>query len=30
MKALDDLKLADNTVIIFTSDNGGVGGYGGH
>ncbi|PAW90054.1 MAG: aryl-sulfate sulfohydrolase [Pedosphaera sp. Tous-C6FEB] len=28
MKTLDDLKLADNTVIIFTSDNGGVGGYG--
>jgi arylsulfatase A-like enzyme len=27
MKALDDLKLADNTVVIFTSDNGGVGGY---
>ena len=27
MKALDDLKLADNTVLIFTSDNGGVGGY---
>ncbi len=28
MKALDDLKLADHTVLIFTSDNGGVGGYG--
>ena len=28
MKTLDDLKLADNTVLIFTSDNGGVGGYG--
>ena len=28
MKALDELKLADNTVLIFTSDNGGVGGYG--
>jgi arylsulfatase A-like enzyme len=28
MKMLDDLKLADNTVLIFTSDNGGVGGYG--
>lgn len=27
MKTLDDLKLADNTVLIFTSDNGGVGGY---
>ncbi|MBI3877051.1 MAG: sulfatase-like hydrolase/transferase, partial [Verrucomicrobia bacterium] len=27
MKALDDLKLADNTVLIFSSDNGGVGGY---
>ena len=27
MKALDDLKLADNTVLIFVSDNGGVGGY---
>jgi arylsulfatase A-like enzyme len=24
---LDELKLADNTVLIFTSDNGGVGGY---
>lgn len=28
MRTLDDLKLADNTVLIFTSDNGGVGGYG--
>lgn len=28
MKTLDDLKLADHTVLIFTSDNGGVGGYG--
>lgn len=27
MKTLEDLKLADNTVLIFTSDNGGVGGY---
>lgn len=27
MAALDELKLADNTVLIFTSDNGGVGGY---
>jgi len=27
MKTLDDLKLADHTVLIFTSDNGGVGGY---
>lgn len=27
MQALDDLGLADNTVLIFTSDNGGVGGY---
>lgn len=27
MKTLDDLELADNTVLIFTSDNGGVGGY---
>ncbi|MBM4027567.1 MAG: sulfatase [Planctomycetes bacterium] len=27
MKTLDDLKLADRTVLIFTSDNGGVGGY---
>jgi arylsulfatase A-like enzyme len=24
---LDELKLADNTVVIFASDNGGVGGY---
>lgn len=27
MDVLDELKLADNTVLIFTSDNGGVGGY---
>jgi len=27
MKTLDELKLADHTVLIFTSDNGGVGGY---
>lgn len=27
MQTLDDLKLADNTVLIFVSDNGGVGGY---
>ncbi len=27
MQTLDDLKLSDNTVLIFTSDNGGVGGY---
>ena len=27
MAELDDLKLADNTVLIFSSDNGGVGGY---
>ena len=27
MQTLEDLKLADNTVLIFTSDNGGVGGY---
>ncbi len=28
LKTLDDLKLTDNTIVIFTSDNGGVGGYG--
>ncbi len=28
LQTLDDLKLSDNTVVIFTSDNGGVGGYG--
>ncbi len=27
MATLDKLQLADNTVLIFTSDNGGVGGY---
>ncbi|MEZ6099225.1 MAG: sulfatase [Pirellulaceae bacterium] len=27
MQALDQLGLADNTVLIFSSDNGGVGGY---
>jgi arylsulfatase A-like enzyme len=27
MALLDELKLAENTVLIFTSDNGGVGGY---
>jgi arylsulfatase A-like enzyme len=27
MALLDELKLADNTVLIFSSDNGGVGGY---
>jgi arylsulfatase A-like enzyme len=27
MAILEELKLADNTVLIFTSDNGGVGGY---
>ena len=27
MALLDELKLVDNTVIIFSSDNGGVGGY---
>lgn len=27
MKLLDELKLAGNTVLIFSSDNGGVGGY---
>lgn len=27
MQTLDDLQLAENTVLIFTSDNGGVGGY---
>jgi arylsulfatase A-like enzyme len=27
MQTLEELKLADNTVLIFTTDNGGVGGY---
>ncbi|HEY2415288.1 MAG TPA: sulfatase [Pirellulaceae bacterium] len=27
MSLLDELKLADNTVLMFSSDNGGVGGY---
>lgn len=27
MQTLDDLGIADHTVLIFTSDNGGVGGY---
>ncbi len=27
LKTLDELQLADNTVVIFASDNGGVGGY---
>jgi arylsulfatase A-like enzyme len=27
MAKLEDLKLAENTLLIFTSDNGGVGGY---
>jgi arylsulfatase A-like enzyme len=27
MAVLDELKLTDNTVLIFSSDNGGVGGY---
>ena len=27
MKLLDELQLAENTVVIFSSDNGGVGGY---
>lgn len=27
MQTLDELQLAENTVVIFTSDNGGVGGY---
>ena len=27
LEMLDELKLAENTLVIFTSDNGGVGGY---
>jgi arylsulfatase A-like enzyme len=27
LKVLDELKLAENTLVIFSSDNGGVGGY---
>jgi arylsulfatase A-like enzyme len=27
MAVLDELKLADNTVLVFSSDNGGLGGY---
>src|SRR6185503_8293224 len=27
MATLDELKLSDNTVLVFVSDNGGVGGY---
>lgn len=27
LQTLDDLKLADNTVVIFSSDNGGLGGF---
>jgi arylsulfatase A-like enzyme len=27
MQTLEELKIAENTVLIFTSDNGGVGGY---
>ena len=27
LKALDELKLSENTLVIFSSDNGGVGGY---
>ena len=27
IKTLEDLKLAENTLVVFTSDNGGVGGY---
>ncbi|WP_050028631.1 sulfatase [Verrucomicrobium sp. BvORR034] len=27
LKLLDDLKLSENTLVVFSSDNGGVGGY---
>ncbi len=27
LKTLDDLKLSENTLVVFTADNGGVGGY---
>jgi len=27
LAALDEMKIADNTLVIFTSDNGGLGGY---
>ena len=27
LKTLDDLQLSQNTLVIFSSDNGGVGGY---
>lgn len=27
LQTLDDLKLSENTLVVFTSDNGGVGGY---
>jgi arylsulfatase A-like enzyme len=27
LRTLDELKLADNTLVVFSSDNGGVGGY---
>ena len=30
MKALEDLGLADNTIVVFTSDNGGLAGYPSH
>lgn len=28
LKKLDDMKATDDTIVVFTSDNGGVGGYG--
>ena len=27
LEALDELQIAENTLVVFTSDNGGVGGY---